>query len=121
MIGQDPLYQVLSSLYDARTLASSSVPGVIRAMQSPFGRVPLQIQAGNARNAPLPKLPEESGSGGIMGLMTAGASLFQPGGPLSSYMGAGTENGWDLFSGGNVGGMFGKGYTNTSQGPISWR
>ena len=113
----NPMYQVLSSLYDAHTLASSSVPGVVQAMQYPLNRQPLQIQGGAARRAPTPQ-QQESGSGGLMGALVAGASLFEKGGPLYSL--AGGSSAGSLF--GNLSGQFNSGYfnTNTATGLASY-
>lgn len=109
MIDQNPLYQILSSLYSSHTLANSAVPGVIQAMQYPFNRAPLQIQGYGARSAPTPKQPD-SNAGGLPGLMLAGASLFQKGGPLASY---GAESSAGSFWG-NIAGQSNSGYFNTN-------
>lgn len=110
MIGQDPLYQVLSSLYDARTLAQFPLPGVVQSLSEyPLNRSPLQVQGYGARQAPTPK-QQDSGEGGLAGLIMAGGSLFMGGGPLAAL---GAESSAGSFLG-NVAGAFNPAYFNTN-------
>lgn len=112
MPSNQSLYSILESLYGSHMLSQMALPSRQADMfgSTPFGRDPLQIISSGSRRAPMPQQQEQSGQGGLAGLIMAGGSLFQQGGPLFNYAGGSAAgSGW-----GNLMGQTNPGYFNVN-------
>lgn len=102
MAGNQSLYSVLGSLYDAHMLAQLPLPSdrMGQAGSNPFGREPLQIISSGSARAPMPQ-QQQSGAGGGIGAGAAIGSMFAKGGPFGNvFFGEGQNsvtNNYDLM------------------------
>jgi hypothetical protein len=94
MQGNQSLYSILGSLYDSHMLAQMPLPTDRQSQFGgmPFGRQPLQIISSGSARAPAPQ-QQQSGEGGLAGLIMAGGSLFQKGGALQDMFSPTTATG----------------------------